>query len=665
MGVKRYQEIVHKPAQNLAKPVYYGLGSESSDSTQCIRYNGSNNLKLFQRIFVLYSQLAGFVYFRMIMFIRLLIILFLLARFPAAVAQQSDEQLATMYFSNAEFDKAAGYYEKLNAKNPASVYFYDNLLQCYFNMEHFDDAEKLVKRQQKKFGNNAYYKVDQGYVYKKSAQFDKANKLYTQVIDNLKGDEPSANETANAFRKRDETALSIKTFLVARKLNGSGSRVFALELAQLYATTGHKKGMIDEYMSALSENPLLIEDVQGYLQLYLEDARDYDMLRAEVVRLNKEYSGDIYSEMLIWLYVQRKDFENAFLQTKALDKRNKENGLRIFNLANIAMQSGNYDAAISIYNYLLSLGKEHVYYVHSQMGLLEARNRKITLTTDYTLQDLKLLESEYVLFLKRNLSLDASLELARLEVNYLHNYDTAIIIYNDLVGTSERTSSSLEATAKLELGDLYVLKGEVWEAALLYGQVDKDYKEHPLGQEAKFRNAKLSYYMGEFEWARGQLDVLKTATSQLISNNALELSLLIQYNTFDSNDEPLLMFAKADLNFYQDNEDAALRILDSLKLLYPRHSLDDDILLKRAEIYARKRDFAKSISYLEQLLREHGSDILGDNALFMQADITENKLHDKVKALQLYEKFIADYPGSFFLTEVRLRYRLLRGDNLN
>jgi tetratricopeptide (TPR) repeat protein len=228
-----------------------------------------------------------------------------------------------------------------------------------------------------------------------------------------------------------------------------------------------------------------------------------------------------------------------------------------------------------------------------------------------------------------------------------------------------RLDNRFKAECKLELGDIYILKGEEWEAMLLYGQVDKEFLEDPLGQEAKFRNARLCFYLGQFDWARAQLDVLKTATTQLIANNALELSLLIQDNTLDSIEEPLLMFAKADLFYFQNNTERALQILDSINLIYPRHTLDDEILYKRAEIFLKKRDYTKSCAYLEQLIKENGSDILGDNALFLLATITEKNLNDKPKAMKLYEEFIEKYPGSFFLVEARKRFRSLRGDQLN
>jgi outer membrane protein assembly factor BamD (BamD/ComL family) len=172
--------------------------------------------------------------------------------------------------------------------------------------------------------------------------------------------------------------------------------------------------------------------------------------------------------------------------------------------------------------------------------------------------------------------------------------------------------------------------------------------------------------MGEFDWAKAQLDVLKTATTQLIANNALELSLLIQDNTIDSTElEPLKLFASADLNLVQNNLDKASQLLDSLKLSYPKTGLNDDILFKKAEIAVKRKNFNEAANFFKQVVSEYGSDILGDNALYKLARLQQFQLNQKDAALLSYEQFISQYPGSFFLIDCRKQYRILRGDQLN
>lgn len=594
-------------------------------------------------------------------------ILFILVIFSVlSFGQAKDEQLASQFFSNNEFDKAADVYEKLLNKNPQSIYFYDNLLSCYFNLNKAEEAEKLVKKQIRKNDRNPYYTVDLGYVMKKFGKADKAKQQFDDIIKKLKLEGDQINETGNAFIKRGEKEYAIETYLKGRKMHGS-NLAYSTELGNLYGETGNVKEMIEEYLNSMSIDEKLLDDIQGYFQNYIQKPAEFDLLKSALIKRTKtQAENPIFFEMLVWMYVQKKDFDNALLQAKSLDKKFKEEGARLIELGNLAISNEYYDAAVNIFNQVVLMGKDKNNYTLAKMGILEAQRRKI-LNSNYTDTDLKIVETNYKAFLdefgKNPFTQNSQRELARLQAYYLNDLPYAMANFNELI-SAPRSENKFKAECKLELGDLYVLKGEVWDAMLLYGQVDKEYMEEPIGQEAKLRNAKLSYYIGEFEWAKAQLDVLKTVTTQLIANNALELSLLIQDNTVDSVEDALKMFSRADLNYYQNKTDVALQILDSINLLFPKHALADDIYFKKAQIFVKKKNYSEAEKFYNIVVNEHGSDILGDNSLFSLAELYEKKLNNKEKAKQLYEQFIENYPGSFFLTEARKRYRLLRGDLL-
>ena len=76
--------------------------------------------------------------------------------------------------SNNEYSKAIEVYERLFNKGNKSTYLYDNLITCYFKLNQFEDAEKLVKKQQRKEPSSPYYAADLGFVYEKANQPDKA-----------------------------------------------------------------------------------------------------------------------------------------------------------------------------------------------------------------------------------------------------------------------------------------------------------------------------------------------------------------------------------------------------------------------------------------------------------------------------------------------------------
>jgi TolA-binding protein len=255
--------------------------------------------------------------------------------------------------------------------------------------------------------------------------------------------------------------------------------------------------------------------------------------------------------------------------------------------------------------------------------------------------------------------------LAHLNAFYLDQPDSAIDNLEEAIRFPGISKTS-QAECKLELGDIYLFTGNVWDSDLLYKQIEKDFKNDPLGQEAKFRAARLDYFRGDFLWAQAQLDVLKSATSQLIANDALSLSLLISDNMgLDSTMDALILYSRADLLTYRNKTDEALVVLDSLLKQFPSHSLVDDAWFKQAQIMDMRHNWAAEDSLYEKIVSNDSASVLADDALFHRAELFENKLKNKQKAMELYESLLVKYPGSLFAVEARKRYRTIRGDSFN
>ena len=596
-----------------------------------------------------------------------ILLLFLSTIHNIGFAQNKDEQLASQFFSNGEYDKAAALYEKLLNKNLNSLYLYDNLIQSLIKLKRLDDAENISKKMYRKT-NSAYFLVDIGYLYKLNNKPDKAIKQFDEIIKKTIPNQEKILETSNAFEKRNELEYAIKSYLNGRKLLGYET-VFNNELAALYNKTKQTQLMIDEYVNSVAQYPENREEVQGLLQNSIQLPSDFELLKIALIRkIKANPNTDVFYEMLIWFYVQRKDFDNALIQAKAIDKRLKEEGRKMMDLGYLAISNEKYDAATRLFNEVILLGNNKAYYLAAKLGVLEASNKKLLSNSNLSLIELKNLENTYLAFLNENgktyYTAPSMRDLGKLYAYYLNEVDKAVEIYTSILELPG-TDNFFKADCKLELGDLYVLKGMEWDAMLLYGQVDKDFLEHPLGQEAKLRNAKLSFYLGEFEWAKAQLDILKTATTQLIANNALELSLLIQDNTVDSVEDALKLFAKADLLYQQNKFNEAFIYLDSIITEFPKHALTDDIAFKKAQIYTKQKEYNQAIKFYTIVINEHGSDILGDNALLNLAIIYEKNLNNIDEAKKNYEKFIENYGSSIFINEIRKRYRFLRGDILN
>jgi tetratricopeptide (TPR) repeat protein len=589
-----------------------------------------------------------------------------------ASAQPSpDEQLAAQYLQNKEYDKAAVYYEKLFNKNPIPLY-YNNYLLCLIESKDFKKAEKFVKKQVKQRPDDLNYLVDLGRVYEAAEEPAKAKEEFERAIKELKADQNQVFTLAKAFMSIQEWDYAIETYKKGRKFY-KDTYPFSFELAEVYGKKGDDESMVRELLDVLEINESYIQSVQNSLNSAFgaySDPKKNELLKNELYkRIQKNPDNTIFSELLLWMVIQQKDFEGAFVQAKALDKRKKEEGTRLIALAQMAASNEAYDVAIKSYQYVIAKGASNYNYINAKMELLNVMYKKIVHRNDYTQADLLELEKNFKETLQELGKYAGTApiirNLAHLQAFYLHKSDEPIALLEEAIELPQ-LSARTQAECKIELGDILLMTGDIWEASLIYSQVEKAFKHEPIGQEAKFRNAKISYYNGDFAWAQAQLDVLKAATAKLIANDAMNLALLISDNlAIDTNSVPLLMFSQADLLAFQNKDDEALRRLDSIKTLFPSHALSDDILFRKSQIMEKKGKYEDAAALLESLLQLYPNDILGDDAMYRLAGLYEARLNNKDKAQQLYQDLLVNYPGSLFTVEARKRYRALRGDVVN
>jgi len=584
--------------------------------------------------------------------------------------QPSDEQLSMQYLQNKEYEKAVVLFEKLFEANRGEVY-YQYYLHCLITLKDFRIAEKVVRKQIKKYPALLKYQVDLGYVFNESGESQKAKREFDEALGKIIPDKNQVIELANAFQYRREMDYAIETYLAGRRI--VREYTFHYELANIYQQTGNPARMIDEYLDLLSVYGDELPTVQSRLQNGLRDDPDFSLnntLKKSLLKRVQAYPDRVvYAELLIWLSIQQKDFEQAFVQAKSLDRRLKEEGERVYDLAGLCVTNQAYDIAIEAFTYVMKKGKEYPFYINSLVGMLNARFLKTTSVYPYPVPDLLELEKEYYNTLRefgRNqMTISVIRYLGHLQAFFLSKPEDAISLLNEAISLRSITPEQ-QAECKVELADILLMTGDVWEATLLYSQVEKAFKNDPVGHQAKFKNAKLSMYIGEFHWARAQLDVLKAATSKLIANDALELSLLITENIdADSSTVPLGKFMYADLLLFRNQDDSALLVLDSLRLMNGYHPIQDEVLYRMAEIYMKKGQYAEADSLLTLVIADYPQELKADDALFLLAGICQEKLNDLPRAMEMYEKILVEYPGSLYAVEARKRYRELRGDPLN
>ena len=586
----------------------------------------------------------------------------------ALTAWGQEAQLAQQYFRDGEFEKASVLYEKLYKQSNFNDFYFDRYVESLLALESFDECEQVIKKQLRRDPENVQLYVTYGKLFERQVLDEQAEEQYRLAIEKMPKDQFAITRLANAFMVLTKYDLAIETYERGSELL-KDKEAFAYNLGELYRRKGDSAKMIESYLNSIETNPGRTNSVKAIFQRYLLP-EDYQELQTQLYTLIQEKPDAVfYPEMLTWVFIQQKDYRNAFRQARALDRRLRENGGRVYRIGEIAANDKAYEAAIMAYDYIVAeKGPSSSFYIDAKRESLRCKRRQLVDGYDYSPEELTQLEKEYESFLdefgRSKLTANIVLELAELEAIYINDLDKAIGLLNQMI-EYPNVNPAIQARGKINLADYYLMQGERWEATLLYSQVDKAFKEDALGHEARFRNAKLSYYTGDFQWAQAQFDILKASTSKLIANDALDLSVFIMDNLgLDTTAEALQLYADAELLVFQNRFDDAFNKLDSLQERFPEHSLKDDLYYLEAQIYKKKRDYEKAASLLQQIVDNHKEEIRADNALFELAGLYENQLKDLEKAKALYETLFIDYSGSTFAVEARKRYRILRGDTV-
>lgn len=578
-------------------------------------------------------------------------------------AQNTDEKLAAQFYENGEYEKAETLYKKLHKKNEESQYLYENYLRTLLALKDEKEASKLIEKQIKKNPTQLNFQVDLGYIFVQFDQKETAEKYFDKLIRLHEEDRVGLTLLAQSFDRRGLTDYRI--LALERGAKRQGVLVFFEELSVAYRYADKTKDLVDFTLEALRLDRQLLGDATRRLDPVFEKEEDATYLQNRTLYyIQKNPSNQVFEELLLDIFLQQKKYKSALKQVISLDKRNQEKGGRVLQLAELCINNRAYNEAIDAYTYVINLGQNETKFNQGQNGLINALYLKTTGSIAPNKEEVKSLIDKINIYIATQgmsrATAYSQFRLAELHIFYNDNVPAGIAILEEITRVSN-LQTSFVAECKLLLGDAYLMVNNIWDAKLMYGQVDKQFKEDALGQLAKFKNAKLSYYTGDFDWAKDQLDILKTATSQLISNNAIELSLLIQDNTgLDTTNEAMQEYAAAEFFLYQNKIAQCLEILNMLPFKYPNHTLNDEIVYLKAHVQEKLGNYEAALKLYTVVYEKYSEDILADNALYRAANITLFVNGNEEKAQSLFEKLVLNYNSSLFVVDARRFYFALK-----
>jgi len=583
----------------------------------------------------------------------------------------TDARLASEYYQNKEYVKAADLYLKL-FESVGSPSYFDYYIRCLLLLKDYETAEKSIKKQQRNNPSDFTLAVKLGNLYKVQNNLPKAITYYTNAIDRLPSNYAAGIRLAQEFISIREYDFAEKVYLKLREV--LPGNMFRYEMANIKAYMRDFAGMIDEFLNAIVDDPISVDEVQMRLQYYTVNNIDgtfNDMLRTALLKkVQAKYNvetSNAFTEMLYWFYLQQGNYDLAFVQAKALDIRNFNEGQLIVDLGVLAKKAEMFQTAEACFDYVIKTHPAGTNLIRAKFELLSTLYAK-TLAGKTVESEVISLEERYVATISElGLSVrtfNLLRELAYLQAYKLNKADNAKLLLKQAQEIKGLPVSLINA-CRMDLADILVFTGEVYDAILLFARVENENKELEIGYEAKFKKAKTAWYTGDFPWAESQLKVLQGSTSKLISNDALELALIISENmNYDSVELALKSYARADLLVQRNLYKEAWIILDSIEIRYNTSSIIDEVIWLRAQIKFKEQKYTEAIPFLENLANNFRYEVLADNAIFQLAEIYEFKHKDLEKAQAHYLDIMTNYRDSWFVTQARDQYRILRGDSL-
>ncbi|ESU19415.1 hypothetical protein FCR2A7T_20290 [Flavobacterium cauense R2A-7] len=582
----------------------------------------------------------------------------LLFLFSLTVFSQN-EQLAQNYFDRGEFEKAIVVYEDVIKAQPYNYVAFQKAVACYQQLKQYDKAEKLIQSRIDKLKQDNLY-VELGYNYQLQKMQDKAEKNYKIALDKIRENPNNVYGVANTFEQKVLVEKAIQAYELGKSLNPNFN--FDYQLALLQGQMGNMELMTDKLLDFAFSNPMNLPMVQNQLTRFMTEESNevFNSYLKKALLIRTQKTQDVFwNQFLSWYFVQQKEYGKAFIQEKAIFKRNPENFYNIINLAQLAVQEGEVETATEILNFILQNTQDLELQMEAHYQLVSMEIDKASAKVYPAIrQKLELLLKQYGI---SPYSLHLQILSAHFNAFQLKQFDAAKAILNNALALP--LNNYQKAEVKDELADILLLDEKFNQAIIFYAQIEDDLKNDEIGHQASLKMAKASYFKGDFEWAQKQFKVLKSSSSQLIANDALELFLLISDNTVeDSTQVALKKFARADFLMYQHKNPEAL---SQFKMILEQHKgqgIEDETLLRVGKLYERQNDFQQALNFYQQILDNHKESIYTDEALFFSAEIYRKQLSDVEKAKALYEKVLFSHQDSIYFVEARTYYRKLRGD---
>jgi tetratricopeptide (TPR) repeat protein len=587
----------------------------------------------------------------------LLLILFLINGINQLSAQ--NDLMARNFFDRGEFEKAQIEYETLLSKSPSNFQYMQNLASCYQQLNLFDKSFLLLEEYYKKY-KQPQVLVEMGFDFQLQKDEKKAHSYYEKALEKVRENGSNAYGIGATFEKKALLEWALKAYKEA--VIRDPSLNFNYQTAQIYGQMGQMEKMIETFLNEAEARPVSTNNIQTYLVRFInEDTGDHfsNLLRKSLLLRAQKNQDTYWNQFLSWFFVQRQEYAKAFVQEKAIYKRNPESFSNIVNLAQLIIEEGEPETAEEILNFILENTQDLDLQMTAHRYLMQIQiDKNLPENNEKILQELNTLIKKYGI---TPYSIDIQIQRAHFLAFYMGQSEEAIKAIQAAIELPLNTFQTTEL--KMLWADIMLYDEKFNQALLFYAQIEESLKNDPIGHEASFKVAQTTYFKGDFEWALTQLKVLKSSDTQLIANDALELFLIINdYTEEDSTQTALRGLARADYLLYKNKPREAKELLNSLIKNHPEEAIQEVILLRLGNTSEKLNEFDQALVFYQKIIDEHPESIYKDEALYFSGNIYWKEFEKPDEAKKCFEIMLLNHQDSIYYIEARKKLRLIRGD---
>ncbi len=607
----------------------------------------------------------------------LMMLFAILQTFAQAPDAAMKMRLAQSFERSGDWERAIPIYESLLFGDPQNFVYYDALRRGYIQLKEYEKAIELIRYRLSLQPESPVLLSTLGSVYYQKGEEQRADSVWQAILRSNPSNVSLYRLIANQmmeFRLYDQ---AIALFLQARNVTGDAN-VFTGELANLYGVFQQYENAAREYVRLLTQQPSQLADVQSRMSLFL-NRPEAITLATKAIReaLDSRETFVPLRQLFAWMLMEGNDYSSALEQYKIIDQTSNSRGTELFNFAQRALEEKEFETAVKAYQEVLAIPPSKELQPVVRLGLARAME-ELSLSIDSTLSTasrdswpasearptvgsaLSLFEAIVRDYPRTPIAAQAYFRIGTIKRDRLFDLDGSLAAFASIPSIVPDSPLALESS--LAAASVLIARNDLAAARHRYVALLRD--RDPLQRDrVLFHLAELDYFAASFDSALVVLKRLSQQSSTDLANNALELQYFIEEN-IGAGAPGLTMFAVSDLLMRQRKYPEALEGFRDVVRRFPNAPLADDATIRIGELQLLLGKPLDAVRTFRTMVSDGLGSILRDRALMRIGEVYEERLNNRVLAIEAYEELLKLFPLSLHAEEARRRMRKLRGDSI-